>query len=80
MKKTNKDSRIEIWRTSYVGDVKQRQEVDKDVIILQIEYSGESNNHYVEIIEKDKYELANISPCKNRVVYSEQSGIGSVLP
>jgi hypothetical protein len=55
MVKSRKDSRIEVWSADYINNRNDcRQEVDKDVDIVQIEHGvGDSNGNYmVEIVDK----------------------------
>jgi hypothetical protein len=56
MRKLYPNSRIEIWRADYINaDANNRQEKDKNVDIVQIEYSFNSN-FIVEIVEKAEKE------------------------
>ena len=51
MKKTNKNSRLEVWGAGYVNGV-SRDDADKDLDILQIEPTNDSGSYMVEIIDK----------------------------
>lgn len=50
MKKTNKNSRLEVWGVGYVNGV-SRSDDDKDVDILQIEPTNDSGSYMVEIVD-----------------------------
>lgn len=52
MIKIEKDSRIEIWSSSYINGT--RNECDKNMSIIQIEASNNGDNYMVEIIDKSK--------------------------
>ncbi len=47
------DSRIEVWKDSYINNTDNcRQDIDKDVDIIQIESVGDGYNYIVEIADK----------------------------
>jgi hypothetical protein len=56
MRKLYSNSRIEIWDMYYINNVDdRRQEVDRNVDIVQIEYAH-NNDFIVEIVEKAEQE------------------------
>ena len=50
MKRTNKDSRIEIWNYDYINNVKIRNKEDENAYILQVEPG--INSYIVEIVDR----------------------------
>lgn len=58
MKKTNKNSRLEVWGVGYVNGV-SRSDDDKDVDILQIEPTNDSGSYMVEIVDAKAEEEKN---------------------
>ena len=54
MIKSNKDSKIEVWGTSYINEPEKRSEADKNSVIIQIEQGDKDDNYIVEVINPDK--------------------------
>ena len=52
MKKSIKESRIEVWGTNYINKVEIRERKDKEMDIVQIEATKDTSNFIVEIRER----------------------------
>lgn len=53
MRKLYPNSRIEIWDSDYINNTDRRQEVDREVDIVQIEHAN-NQSFIVEIVEQKK--------------------------
>ena len=51
MIKSKKESRIEIWNTNYITNMERRVNEDKNVDIVQIENTNNSDNFIVEVTD-----------------------------
>lgn len=54
MKKTNTDSKIEIWSDTYINKPEKREPQDQRKMILQIEPGSNARAYIVEVIDPGK--------------------------
>lgn len=54
MKRSRKNSRLEIWGVHYINFPDTRDPVDQNAKILQIEPTGASEQFIVEVIDTDE--------------------------
>lgn len=52
MKKTRKNSRIEVWGADYINLVGQRNPQDVNVSIVQIEPGSKAGDYIVEVVDR----------------------------
>lgn len=53
MKRIREDSRIEIWSTQYINSIADRFPEDEDLVVIQIEPSGNPGDYIVEVVKKE---------------------------
>lgn len=54
MKKTRKNSRIEVWGADYINLVGQRNPKDSKAVIVQIEPGSKSGDYIVEVVDNGR--------------------------
>ena len=52
MKKSCKESRIEIWGYTYINNMDKRCKQDRNVEIMQIEPGNSTGDYIVEVVNK----------------------------
>lgn len=56
MRKSRKDSRIEIWEVNYINNqYGERNNEDIDVVILQIEPGHSPDDYIVEVVDAESF-------------------------
>ena len=56
MKKTHKNSRIEVWNVYYINNDDNRRSItDRDVVIVQVEHAHD-DQYIVEIVDREDFE------------------------
>ena len=55
MRKSRMDSRIEIWSREYINFPEERDDNDKNAVILQIYTGRDSEDYIVEVVDEESF-------------------------